>query len=233
MGVGARACHIPAHVSAGAPTGIIIETPPDTSFAGIKELKIVPEDTTVQVQNYMQFNAQLVDSNDNVYVCVIFNDEVDFNPGSGVYPLNSNGYADLYLSKFKENGAWEWSLGWGGAGLDYMRSICVDAADNIYVGGSFYGQVDFDPGPGVVEYDIGLWYGTYLSKFDQNGNLIWACVWDFEFGYDISTNSDGHIGGKCGVCCARGAHQPHESNLCRRSYLSGIFQAPAKRPLDR
>jgi len=49
-------------VNAMAPAGIVIEPAPDTSFAGPAELRIVPADTMLQVQNFMQFDAQLVDS---------------------------------------------------------------------------------------------------------------------------------------------------------------------------
>ncbi len=50
-------------VNALAPAGIVIEQPPDTSFAGPAELRIVPDDPTLQVQNFIQFDARLVDSN--------------------------------------------------------------------------------------------------------------------------------------------------------------------------
>jgi hypothetical protein len=51
-------------VNSLAPTGIVIEPPPDTSITIRGKLRIVPADKTVQVQNFLQFNAHIVDSND-------------------------------------------------------------------------------------------------------------------------------------------------------------------------
>jgi len=50
------------NVAAVAPTGIVIEAPTDTSIVPSGELVITPPDTTIQVHNYVQYNAQLVDS---------------------------------------------------------------------------------------------------------------------------------------------------------------------------
>ena len=42
-----------------------------------------------------------------------------------------------------------WSEAVGGTGADGASAVAVDPQGNIYVGGEFTGQVDFDPGPGT------------------------------------------------------------------------------------
>ncbi|KAA3615333.1 MAG: T9SS C-terminal target domain-containing protein [Calditrichaeota bacterium] len=51
------------NVSASAPTAILIEAPIEPSG----DLVVIPADTTIQVQNYVQFKSQLVDSFGNYY----------------------------------------------------------------------------------------------------------------------------------------------------------------------
>jgi len=50
------------NVNALAPAGIFIETPPDTTTNPGEKLVIIPQDTTLQVNQVVQFNAQFIDS---------------------------------------------------------------------------------------------------------------------------------------------------------------------------
>ena len=56
--------------------------------------------------------------------------------------------------------------------------MAVDSNGNIYVNGRFentmFDTVDFDPG---TEVDTRTGYGMYLSKFDSNGDFLWARTW--------------------------------------------------------
>src|SRR6185312_3114417 len=45
---------------------------------------------------------------------------------------------------------------------------------NIVVSGSFEGTVDFDPGPGVLEYTSDTKSSSFLMKLSPAGDLIWA-----------------------------------------------------------
>lgn len=56
------------------------------------------------------------------------------------------------------------------------KDIVVDSIGNVYTTGYFYYHpgdvpVDFDPGPGVFNFNR---TGTYIQKLDRNGNFIWA-----------------------------------------------------------
>lgn len=55
------------------------------------------------------------------------------------------------------------------------RITTADSLGNVYVVGTFYGRVDFDPGRGQVNYtSSGSTADVFIQKFDPSGNLLWA-----------------------------------------------------------
>ena len=68
-----------------------------------------------------------------------------------------------------------WARRWGGGGSDLPYAVAVDVAGATVTAGTFTGTVDFDPGPGVVQLaPAGGTSGTFVSKLDANGDLVWA-----------------------------------------------------------
>lgn len=71
-----------------------------------------------------------------------------------------------------------WARTWGGSGADTATALAVDSAGNSYVGGTFNGTVDFDPGPGTTSRTaVGGGANVYLSRFDANGNFVRVLTW--------------------------------------------------------
>ena len=91
-----------------------------------------------------------IDSSGNSYVTGWFSGTVDFDPGAGVDSHTSNGFYDVFLSKFDQNGNFIWARTWGGPGDDYAYSVAADYVGNVYVAGSFLDTVDFDPAQGPM-----------------------------------------------------------------------------------
>ena len=124
-------------------------------------------------------HAVTVDQAGDVYVVGVFLGTVDFDPGSGIDFHMSNGYADVFLSKFDADGNYQWARTWGGVSTenDFAEAISEDGAGNIYVSGKFSGTVDFDPGPGTDYHSSNGGWDVSLSKFNSSGDFEWARTW--------------------------------------------------------
>lgn len=79
-----------------------------------------------------------------------------------------------------------WLITFGGPRWDTMYDLAVDADNNIYLSGNFFGSVDFDPGPGsVVKTSTGTENpDAFIAKYDTDGNLIHVSAWGNE-GYEV------------------------------------------------
>ena len=136
------------------------------------------------------------DGSGNIYVAGEYENAVDFNPGPGEDYHSSNGGGDAYLSKFDKHGNFVWARTWGAAGLDEGYATDIDDLGNIYVTGIFRNTVDFDPGPGIVEYSSNGLSDVFLSKFDSNGNFVWARTWggvNSDIGRDVTIDGSGNV----------------------------------------
>ena len=132
----------------------------------------------------------------NVYVAGYSGSTVDFDPGPGVDDHTSNGDHDASLSKFDSSGVFLWARTWGGTGPDVGYSVAADASANVYVAGYFEGTVDFDSGPGVDNHTSNGSDDASLSRFDSDGNLIWARTWGGtgdDRGVSVSTDVSGNV----------------------------------------
>ncbi len=73
------------------------------------------------------------------------------------------------------------SLGWaaqlGSTSKDQANSVAVDDLGNVYVGGTFGGTVDFDPGAGVANLTSAGSDDVFVTKFAADGTYLWARRW--------------------------------------------------------
>lgn len=109
-----------------------------------------------------------VDIYNNFYVCGIYGDVVDFDP-SPTTVFDWGGYQDAYVSTFNSSGAFVWVDGFGGSGWDAANEVDTYKNDFIYVAGSFYATVDFDPD---IQYQETFSHGmidAYLLKLRWDG----------------------------------------------------------------
>jgi len=146
---------------------------------------------------YMDFANDVIYSVDgSIYVTGHFYNTIDLDPGEGVEEYTSNGYEDAYLSKFDSDGNLLWTRVWGADYHESGTSLAIEPAtsDEIYVCGYFNNTVDFDPGPGVVEFTSHGDWDSYVSKFDPDGNLVWTRAWGsnmWDKALDVSIESHG------------------------------------------
>jgi hypothetical protein len=116
-------------------------------------------------------------SNGAIYFANGFNGTGDIDPTSGTQTVSSAGSRDASLTKFSEDGSFEWALLWGGTGSDSTSGVDVAADGNVFVATTFTGTVDFDPGVGTTN---GVSWGSQdmaVSKFDSDGVFQWVRTW--------------------------------------------------------
>jgi len=112
-----------------------------------------------------------VDAAGNVYTTGFFEDIVDFDPGPGIFNVTTKGSRDIFISKLDTDGNFGWAVGFGEVtSEDEGQGISVDAAGSVYTTGSFQGQIDFDPGPGVSIL-LNSNAAIFLHKFGPGGVL--------------------------------------------------------------
>ena len=118
------------------------------------------------------FDASMSSDSDgmgNVYVAGYFSNEVDFDPGSGIKNLTSQGERDCFLLKFSPSGSYTWAMSFGSVLEDYAFGVGVAQNHYVYVTGRFEHTVDFDPGMGDDFHTSNGWYDAYLVKFSPEG----------------------------------------------------------------
>lgn len=116
----------------------------------------------------------VVHATGNVYICGSFSGTSDFDPGPGTVNLTSAGVDDLFFAKYDGGGNYIWAKRIGSTADDNAYSIATDAAENVYITGSFQLTVDFDPGPGTFNMTSNGIKDILFAKYDSSGNYIWA-----------------------------------------------------------
>jgi predicted transcriptional regulator len=133
--------------------------------------------------DYLAVQEIAIDSSGNVYAKGLFRSTVDFDNGPGVAELPGTGNGtNTFILKLDSSGNFVWVKGFTGSGSTLERftegpTIALDASNNIYIGGSYYGTIDFDPGPGTETLGIpasGTQTRAVLVKLDSSGDLVWA-----------------------------------------------------------
>jgi len=112
---------------------------------------------------YENGGVALIDNNN---ACLYFTGTFYNTLNLGSHSVTSSGGADLFIAKFDFSGNCLWLKKAGSYGDDWEGPLCLDASGNIY----FMGQLEHN---GTFD-TISLTPGTFLSKFDINGNILWA-----------------------------------------------------------
>ena len=137
------------------------------------------------------------DSSDNIYVCGIFSDTVDFDPSIGVFNLVSEGIFSGFILKLDTSGNLIWVVKNDGIGMEYCNSMSVDNDGSITTLGSFSNTVDLDPGVGVVGYIADGSMDGYIQRLSQDSCSSFTLILDSlsrssciapAFGYSFALN---------------------------------------------
>ena len=131
-----------------------------------------------------------VDNCNNILITGNCGDTIDFNPGIGVYNLNSPFGSDYFLAKYSPNNNLLWAFVISGNYNEWGTNIRIGSNNNIYVAGTFRtANIDFDPSP--TNTTILSTHGQsdiFLAKYDSLGNMIFTKSiggLDNEYIYDL------------------------------------------------
>ncbi len=140
------------------------------------------------------------DADGNIYVAGSFSNDVDFDPGPGVYELSADGTIDAFLCKYNPQGEFAWAVSWGGPWsneTDYAYDVEIDSSGGVYVIGEFEGtSVDFDPGSGEEMRDSNGAFDVFLVKYDTDGVFQWVRTWggiNSDAGYGVTSDSNDYV----------------------------------------
>lgn len=131
-------------------------------------------------------------TNGSIVITGVLEDSLDFNPDTAQLFLAPSiaGFGDAFMASYDANGVFLWVKKIGNAtSIENFFYVDVSLAGNIYTGGTFTGDVDFNPSPSAgytLSAEIPLRY--FIAKYDGLGNFIWARKL-------FSTTGDSHLNG--------------------------------------
>jgi hypothetical protein len=107
--------------------------------------------------------------------------------------LTSNGGLDVWVAKLDAAGDGIWAVHYGGTGDDRDPRIAIDAAGDVYVGGSFSNQVAF----GAINLISKGGFDIFLVKLHGNdGSVAWVqsigSTGD-DGAFDLAVDGAGHV----------------------------------------
>lgn len=137
----------------------------------------------VWARQFGSFNMDIgyglaVNSAGEVYVAGTFPAPIDLDPGPLTQTINPLGSGDVFIVKLTRDGDHVWSKRIGGAAQDDIRALRLDAAENVVLGGTFGGTVDFDPATATAFPLTSAGAGDpYILKLSPQGTFQSAIRW--------------------------------------------------------
>jgi hypothetical protein len=145
----------------------------------------------------------IVLSDGYVYTAGGFSSYADMDPSPAATYMFHTLIADVYILKLDTAGNFVWARQIGGDNINvlsfcFATSIALDAQENVFTSGPYFGDPDFDPDT-TVNYNLpatGISEG-FLSKLNAAGHFSWAKVTSgtsaINFGYAVATDLAGNV----------------------------------------
>ena len=111
----------------------------------------------------------------NVLLSGYFQITADFDPSPATATLSASSLTEfaMFVAKYDINGNYVWTKGIIGSANKIPKAMVIDNT-NIYITGYFSGSADFDPAASVYSLISAGNEDAFISKYDMNGNLVWA-----------------------------------------------------------
>jgi hypothetical protein len=101
----------------------------------------------------------------DVYNAGYYKDSAAFSTAT----LTAVGAQDMYISKYDVNGNLQFIKSYGSTGFDLCNTIVYDGTGSIYAMGRFNSSITFS----TITIN-GAAVNSFITKFDANGNPLWA-----------------------------------------------------------
>lgn len=125
-----------------------------------------------------EFPKKILFQGSHIYFSGTFIGNVDFDPGNGNTNTVASGNDDIFVCKITNSGAFVWvkTIGSNSASAvsEILYDMKADKDENVYLGGSFANELDFDPGNGTHTLKPSKVSNGFLLKLDKDGNFKWV-----------------------------------------------------------
>lgn len=166
------------------------------------------------------------DGNNNIFITGSFRNSTDFNPtgGTDTKTGHGNGTSDVFITKINADRTYGWTYQFGDAnGWAEGWAIKTDSNNNIYLGGNYENQVDFDPtsGTDLITGDPNWNDNIFVTKINSNATYGFTYTQAPSTGFNnyirnmaIDSNNNIYVQGEYQgtVNFDRGGSDSHSSN---------------------
>lgn len=123
-----------------------------------------------------------LDAYNNIFLVGEYHGNPDFDPGPDTVYLGLNNNSAVFFLKLDTAGNFLLAKGFSSS---FLSASETDKHGNLYIAGRFQGKEDLDPGPDTLYSTTNeAYYGSFISKFDNTGNLVWSRQIEDSLGYN-------------------------------------------------
>lgn len=130
--------------------------------------------------------------NNSILFTGTFDSIADLDPTVAVNNFSSSGKTDVFFGRLDVAGNLLFVKTIGGHSDDGTNNIAHDHNGDIVIVGSFTDSADFDPSASSY-FVSGTGFPSFLSKYDANGNFIWAIHFNNSIPYGLGIDASNNI----------------------------------------
>ena len=108
-------------------------------------------------------------NNGNVVVTGEFTGMANFGGG---WITTTGGGPDAFLAAYDSAGSYLWAKNFSDGGNDYGQAVAVDPSGDVLLAGNTSAAIDL--GGGLLPFNGGTNYNSYVGKFTSSGSFVWG-----------------------------------------------------------
>jgi hypothetical protein len=135
-----------------------------------------------------------VDNDGNIYICGSTTSQSKIAFSNSFQSKYGGGSQDGFLAKLNSEGKMLWSTYFGGADLDDIFGLAIDANNNVYIVGETKSTTGIASDSLVHQFTYGGGTDCFLAKFDTDGKRVWSTYFGgsgYDFGESIKISKSG------------------------------------------